>query len=58
MTIRETTSPFKEICQHCNRRKNVRLYPYNEFEWLGVLCPECFNFIDRQISDIVGGYGY
>ena len=49
--IRKTTSPFKGICQHCEQRKNVRLYPYNYFEWLGVLCKTCFEYIDNEISN-------
>lgn len=50
MIIRKTLSPFKGLCMHCHKRTNVRLYPYNTFEWLGVLCKECFKQIAADIS--------
>jgi hypothetical protein len=49
--VRESSGPFKGICQQCKNRTVVRLYPYSCEEWLGVLCKECYREIAEALSD-------
>lgn len=44
-------APFKGVCRQCGKRTIVRHYPYNASEWLGTFCKDCFEWIDKDISE-------
>lgn len=50
MIIRKVSAPFKGVCQQCKNRLLVRLYPYNDNEWFGVLCKFCFEDFDNAME--------
>lgn len=52
--MHKALSPFKGACNCCQQRTTVRLYPYNELEWLGVYCKSCVQKIDAALGDGVG----
>lgn len=50
--VKEVSAPFKGVCQDCKKRLLVRLYPYNWLDNLGVLCIDCYKYIERELEGV------